>query len=621
MSKKKSPVWDFFEIAEDDAMKARCKLCQTFVSRGGVGKKATTSAMNNHLKTKHPNDWKDSTSSGNAEALDDDDPNKPSCSQGVKRKQQTLEACFEKRKPWDINNSRSMELHYAIGEMIAIDNQPLSIVSDIGFQRMMQKAEPRYQIPSRNYFSDNVIPDIYSKVKNIISSQIDMAEAISITSDIWTSGSNCSFISFTAHWITKEFERKSAALNVKYFPGSHTGETIGDMLQQLLTNWRMSKKMHILIRDNGPNIVKAVNDANIQNASCFIHTLQLVVNDGIDSQRTVKDVIANSRKIVGHFNHSPLACYNLQKIQEEVLHVTPKKLIQDVPTRWNSTFYMLERLLEQKKAVSLYSTEHGINNLRSEQWNTIETTLRLLQPFEEITKIISNTNSNLSEVIPTVSTLKRYLSKTGPEFFGVGTMKDTLLKGLQTRFSDICTNKMYLIATMLDPRFKGAFFGCEVIVQNATLMLEEAMQEVNDESEKKPEIPATKGDTSFSKEVHNSFWECFSEIAKNPVTTKSNCGANQSKNSEELTKYLSLPLIRRTDDPLKWWKENQFTRPTLSTLAKVYLSAPASSIDSERLFSEAGNVYEPKRNRLLPENAERLIFLHHNLPLLNYNYK
>lgn len=233
--------------------------------------------------------------------------------------------------------------------MIAIDNQPFSIVNDIGFKHLMQKAQPQYQMPSRNYFSDYVIPDIYLKVKNKISLQIDMAEAISVTLDIWTSVSNSSFISFTAHWITTEFERNSAALNVKYFPGSHSAENISEMLQQLITSWNMPRKMHILIRDNAPNIVKVVNDANIPNASCFIHTLQLVLNDALESQRIVKDVIANSRKIVTHFNHSSLACSNLKKLQEEVLHTTPKKLVQDVPTRWNSTFYMLERLLEQKR--------------------------------------------------------------------------------------------------------------------------------------------------------------------------------------------------------------------------------------------------------------------------------
>jgi len=41
--------------------------------------------------------------------------------------------------------------------------------------------------------------------------------------------------------------------------------------------------------------------------------------------------------------------------------------------------------------------------------------------------------------------------------------------------------------------------------------------------------------------------------------------------------------------------------------------APPSPVYSERLFSEAGNLYEQKRNRLLPKAGEKLLFLHHNL--------
>ena len=41
---------------------------------------------------------------------------------------------------------------------------------------------------------------------------------------------------------------------------------------------------------------------------------------------------------------------------------------------------------------------------------------------------------------------------------------------------------------------------------------------------------------------------------------------------------------------------------------------------SERLFSEAGNLYEQKRNRLLPKTVEKLLFLHYNLKKNNNRY-
>ena len=53
--------------------------------------------------------------------------------------------------------------------------------------------------------------------------------------------------------------------------------------------------------------------------------------------------------------------------------------------------------------------------------------------------------------------------------------------------------------------------------------------------------------------------------------------------------------------------------PLVCQLARQHLAAPISSVYSERLFSEMGQVYEQKRCRLRPDNAESLLFLHHNM--------
>ncbi|CAK1598408.1 unnamed protein product [Parnassius mnemosyne] len=84
--------------------------------------------------------------------------------------------------------------------------------------------------------------------------------------------------------------------------------------------------------------------------------------------------------------------------------------------------------------------------------------------------------------------------------------------------------------------------------------------------------------------------------------------------------YVAESLLPRNQSPFDWWTKHKFKYAQLANLARVFLSAPGSSVYSERLFSEAGNLYEKKRNRLLPERAESLVFLHHNLPLINYKY-
>ena len=74
-------------------------------------------------------------------------------------------------------------------------------------------------------------------------------------------------------------------------------------------------------------------------------------------------------------------------------------------------------------------------------------------------------------------------------------------------------------------------------------------------------------------------------------------------------------------------KGKQFHRETIkpwikakALLAKYYLTAPPTSADVERLFSIASHILNKKRNRLLPRNAEHLLFVHENIANVKYEY-
>ena len=53
------------------------------------------------------------------------------------------------------------------------------------------------------------------------------------------------------------------------------------------------------------------------------------------------------KRLVGHFKHSALATGELKKGQQQ-MNVTENKLIQQCPTKWNSTYSMLQRLIEMR---------------------------------------------------------------------------------------------------------------------------------------------------------------------------------------------------------------------------------------------------------------------------------
>ena len=110
------------------------------------------------------------------------------------------------------------------------------------------------------------------------------------------------------HWLTDTFARKSAVLQVMPLEESHTGEYMAGKYLEMLAEWEIKHDwVHLVLRDNAANMAKAMRDASLTSLGCFAHTLQLVVHDGVLSQRVVMDTLAVCRKIVGHFKHSSTA--------------------------------------------------------------------------------------------------------------------------------------------------------------------------------------------------------------------------------------------------------------------------------------------------------------------------
>ena len=110
--RKKSPIWSVFSVAEDSKF-AKCYICKQAIFRGG---KMTKSEYDEYQKQSGEHD-------SNCE---------PQWA-----KQLTLTESCDKIHLWDTNDHQAYNIHWWIGEMIAIDCQPLSIIDDQGFQSLV----------------------------------------------------------------------------------------------------------------------------------------------------------------------------------------------------------------------------------------------------------------------------------------------------------------------------------------------------------------------------------------------------------------------------------------------------------------------------------------------------
>ena len=83
----------------------------------------------------------------------------------------------------------------------------------------------------------------------------------------------------------------------------------------------------------------------------------------------------------------------------------------------------------------------------------------------------------------------------------------------------------------------------------------------------------------------------------------------------ELDCYLNpthTPVAEYNINPFKWWSIRKTQFSNIAKLAKKYLSIPASSVPSERLFSDAGNQITAKHTCLDPTLAGKIMFMKRN---------
>ena len=116
----------------------------------------------------------------------------------------------DRGRKWDINDARAQRVHKFVMEMIALDNQPFSLVEDLGFVRLLQLLEPRYSLPSRKYLVEKILPVVHDEVRLWAKSEIKGVTHFIFTTDAWSAsaGGSCSLLSLTAHWLTELFTNR-----------------------------------------------------------------------------------------------------------------------------------------------------------------------------------------------------------------------------------------------------------------------------------------------------------------------------------------------------------------------------------------------------------------------------
>ena len=193
----------------------------------------------------------------------------------------------------------------------------------------------------------------------------------------------------------------------------------------------------------------------------------------------------------------------------------------------------------------------------------------------------------------------------------VSQMKAKISEDLQQRYNSL-TVTLLDKCSFLDPRFRGKYVmdKDEVIYQlkqEAVAVLEsENEKATTDHSAENPE--ESQHLKKKRKGLSAILYHCLGASNDNENLS------HEEKIDKEIKRYEEYPPVDVDLDPLMWWKDEQKKFPVLESLARKYLCICGTSVPSERLFSQGGNIVNTLRNRLSAEHVNMLIFLAKNLP-------
>ncbi|XP_026480145.1 zinc finger BED domain-containing protein 4-like [Ctenocephalides felis] len=492
-----------------------------------------------------------------------------------------------------------------------------SLVEERAFKKLMRWI-PGYVLPSRKTVSGSMLEEQYNKaVENTRAEVLAEAQTICITLDVWTSRVTEAYVAVTGHYITDNYNLKTVLLGCCQFEGAHTSENLAIEIQTILDNWKLLQKVNFAISDNANNMKKAIKDIlKIKHYGCFAHTINLIVNDGLKLIKSEIDII---KKIVGHFRRSVTACEKLQKYQMQQYGHT-KKLIQDVETRWNSTFYMVKRFVEVEESIRMTMSvlDANLPSLTSEMWKMLPQLCLILKPFEDITTTVSGENYLTGSL---VIVLVRCLNESCNKLLArndllpvIRRITEIFKSGINDRFPNVERSKTFGICTLLDPRFKMKGFSN---IEDAKIIKEDLKQKVAKIIEERRLLENVVPMPSTSMEDIDEY---------NPWTILNNLvGASLHQSTplcaaiKEIDIYLaddSLPMKSAEgilNCPMQWWRNHQHVYPNLARLFKNQCNVVATSVPCERIFSKAGMVITDRRSRLQNTKAIWNIMSYKNL--------
>ena len=388
------------------------------------------------------------------------------------------------------------------------------------------------------------------------------------------------------------------------------------------------------------------------------------------------------RAMIRYFEHSTQATAKLLNAQAtsdspDYKGQMPRKLLQDVVTRWWSTFRSLRRarflcrIIQSLLALGMIDCEVPTED----EWIILHQTEIALETMASFQELLEGEKYVTSSLVPiAVFQVRRRFLAVMHNSETVGPVKDLtvkLLEDFDKRYvptSDTSGSKLrfswgasvgrsnryntvhhyFFVAAFLDPRVKTmlkkklmvkADYKAlrqeirKMMIANEKKRRElEGIENADDDMQASTTLEPGEAPTTAASEKRAAMYDGLAEDDDDSEDEDDDEGAvvstTTTQNSihqtvdEELAKFDKVPALPLYNpdgshvNPLDWWKKNAGRFELLAPLAVVYLAIPATSAPSERIWSRAARILTCKRSLLKPEVTQSMMFLKENAHLV-----
>lgn len=489
-------------------------------------------------------------------------------------------------------------------EFCAKDMRPFSIVEGEGFRNLVQFlwsmgaiygnqiTDITCILPHPTTISRNVAAikeEMMQAVIPIVKSAIEHDEC-SASTDMWTDNHKKNhFLTMTTHFFDRDFSLKRKVLFTSLFKAKvKSGVNIKKEFKRRFVLMGLDAKLLgkiSFVTDQGSNIVKALKPP-FKRKNCRAHLLNTILRNTFecdDIPLIILKTFTSCKKIVRHLKQSGKS------------NELSKAVVQDCGTRWNYKLNMLQSVVNQySEVMSLLSVE------RREKWSIdIELAnemISFLKPFKEACKSMEgDTYCTSNKILLWWAELTEHLDE-----------EDCIREPMKTvfRVAKQFFKKKYLInmenkiACFLDPRYRELKMLTDVKRNEVFDEIKRLMKATeNCGSEAEDDAPIVNENRFFRYEgsLDEDKLDEFQLYMKTATFSSYLEDDNDKKHLVEL-----------------FWRDNKNTFPLLCNLARKRLHIPASSGSSERVFSDAGRIYESRKTNLKPNVLDDLLFIRDN---------